>query len=170
MTRRAFNLSTDLRRHAACSLIRRIGDVVVEFGHMGWSTRFQRGARHAAAVAGMALLFGPAATSAQQDPATASAPRVIEVTARQFAFEPARIEVTEGERVRLNLKSEDSVHGLQIKKFRVNTLIPRGGKPVTIEFVASEPGTYEIMCSEECGDGHESMTGTLVVVAKPKTR
>ena len=53
----------------------------------------------------------------RQDPATASAPRLIEVTAKQFAFEPARIEVTEGERVRLNVKSEDSVHGLQIKKF-----------------------------------------------------
>lgn len=137
---------------------------------MAWSTRFQGGARNAAAVAGMALLFAPASTSARQDPATASAPRVIEVTAQRFTFEPARIEVTEGERVRLNLKSADGVHGLQIKKFRVNTLIPRGGKPVTIEFVASAPGTFEIMCSEECGDGHESMTGTLVVVAKPKTR
>jgi cytochrome c oxidase subunit II len=118
----------------------------------------------------MALLFAPASTSAQQDPATASAPREIEVTAKRFTFEPARIEVTEGERVRLNVKSADGVHGLQIKKFRVNTLIPRGGEPVMIEFVASSRGTYEIICSEECGDGHESMTGTLVVVAKPKTR
>ena len=87
MTRRAFNLSR-FPSSCACSLIRRIGDVVVEFGHMAWSTRFHRGARHAAAVAGMALLFASAATSARQDPATASAPRVIEVTAKQFAFEP----------------------------------------------------------------------------------
>jgi cytochrome c oxidase subunit 2 len=124
----------------------------------------------AAAVAGMALLLGAAVASARQDPATATAPRVIEVVAKRFAFEPARIEVTDGERVRLNVKSEDGVHGLQIKKFRVNTMIPRGGKPVTIDFVASRPGTYEIVCSEECGDGHESMTGSLVVVARPKTK
>jgi cytochrome c oxidase subunit II len=124
----------------------------------------------AAAVAGMALLFGAALASARQDPATATAPRLIEVVAKRFAFEPARIEVTDGERVRLQVKSADGVHGLQIKKFRVNTLIPRGGEPVSIDFVASGPGTYEIMCSEECGDGHESMTGSLVVVAKPKTR
>ncbi len=121
----------------------------------------------AAAVAGMALLFGVTFASARQDPATATAPREIEVVAKQFEFEPARIEVTEGERVRLIVKSADSVHGFQIKKFRVNTLIPRGGKPVSIDFVASDPGTYEIMCSEECGDGHESMKGALVVVAKP---
>ena len=124
----------------------------------------------AAAVAGMALLLGAAVTSARQDPATATAPRVIEVVAKRFTFEPAVIEVTDGERVRLNVKSEDGVHGLQIKKFRVNTMIPRGGKPVTIDFVASRPGTYEIVCSEECGDGHESMTGSLVVVARPKTK
>ncbi len=124
----------------------------------------------AAAVAGMALLLGAAVASARQDPATATAPRVIEVVAKKFAFEPARIEVTDGERVRLQVKSADGVHGLSIKKFRVNKMIPRGGEPVTIDFVASGPGTYEILCSEECGDGHESMTGSLVVVAKPKTR
>ena len=124
----------------------------------------------AAAVAGMALLLGAAVASARQDPATATAPRVIEVVAKKFAYEPARIEVTDGERVRLQVKSADGVHGLSIKKFRVNKMIPRGGEPVTIDFVASGPGTYEILCSEECGDGHESMTGSLVVVAKPKTR
>ena len=126
--------------------------------------------RNAAAVAGMALLFGLTLASARQDPATATAPREIEVVAKRFAFEPARIEVAEGERVRLLVKSDDGVHGLQIKKFHVNTMIPRGGKPVSIDFVASVPGTYEIMCSEECGDGHESMKGSLVVVAKSRTR
>jgi cytochrome c oxidase subunit II len=124
----------------------------------------------AAAVAGMALLLGAAATSARQDPVTATAPRVIDVIAKRFDFEPARIEVTDGERVRLQVTSADGVHGLRIKKFRVNKLIPRGGESVTIDFVAAGPGTYEILCSEECGDGHESMAGTLVVVAKPKTR
>jgi cytochrome c oxidase subunit 2 len=120
------------------------------------------------AVVGMALLFGAGLASARQDPATASAPREIAVTAKQFAFEPARIEVTEGERVRLVVKSADGVHGLQIKKFNVNKLVPRGGKTVNIDFVASAPGTYEILCSEECGDGHDVMTGTLVVTAKAK--
>jgi cytochrome c oxidase subunit 2 len=122
----------------------------------------------AAAVVGMALLFGSAFPFARQDPATASAPRVIEVLAKRFSFEPATIEVTEGERVQLVVKSSDGVHGVQIKKFNVNKLVPRGGKAVTIDFVASAPGTYEILCSEECGEGHDAMTGTLVVKAKAK--
>jgi cytochrome c oxidase subunit 2 len=118
----------------------------------------------------MALLSVAGTTSAQQDPATATAPRVIEVVAKRFAFEPAKIEVTEGEKVRLLVTSADGVHGLQIKKVHVNKMVPRGGKPITIDFVASAPGTYEILCSEECGEGHESMQGTLVVKAKAKGR
>ena len=135
-----------------------------------WQVR--RWSRHqfvnAAAVAGMALLFASTLASARQDPVTATAPRTIEVTAKRFGFEPPTIEVTEGESVRLLVKSADGVHGFQIKKLRVNSLIPRGGKPVTIDFVAATPGTYEILCSEECGDGHESMKGSLVVNAKAK--
>jgi cytochrome c oxidase subunit 2 len=122
----------------------------------------------AVAVVGMALLLGPTMLFASQDPATASAPRVIEVVARRFTFVPARIEVTEGEAIRLLVKSADGVHGVAIKKFKVNKLVPRGDQPVVIDFVASAPGTYEILCSEECGDGHEAMAGSLIVRAKAR--
>jgi heme/copper-type cytochrome/quinol oxidase subunit 2 len=122
----------------------------------------------AAAVAGMALLVGTARTAAPQDPATASAPREITIVASRFAFEPASIDVVEGERVRLRVSSADGVHGLQIRRLRINKLIPRGGEAVTIDFVASAPGSYEILCSEECGDGHDKMTATLTIKARPK--
>ena len=129
------------------------------------------------AAAGTALLLGAAAMSHQQDPAAASAPvdsrakrqgepREILVVAKRFGFEPARVEVKEGERIRLVVSSEDGVHGLEIKKFRVNKKIPRGGDKVTMDFVASAPGEYPILCSEYCGEGHEEMKGALVVVAK----
>lgn len=131
-------------------------------------------------------MLGAAAMSHQQDPAAASAPfdsgatgsavrlrtqeapRVIEVVAKRFAFEPARIEVTEGERVKLLVKSGDGVHGIEIKKFKVDKKVPRGGDPITIEFVASTAGEFPILCSEYCGDGHEDMKGMLVVAAKSK--
>jgi cytochrome c oxidase subunit II len=123
----------------------------------------------AVVVVGAALGFWETVSSATQAPA-AQEPRVIEVTVKRFTFEPANIEVTEGERIRLVVKSADGVHGLKIEKFRVNKLIPRGEKPVTIDFVANAHGTFEIRCSEECGDGHDSMQGTLVVKAKAKGR
>jgi cytochrome c oxidase subunit 2 len=118
------------------------------------------------AAAGTALLLGAAAMSNQQDPAAASAPRVINVVAQRFTFEPSRIEVTEGERIKLVVTSGDGVHGVEIKKFKVTKKVPRGGDPVTIEFVATVAGEFPIMCSEYCGEGHEEMKGMLVVAAK----
>jgi cytochrome c oxidase subunit II len=143
------------------------------------------------AAAGTALLLGAAAMSNQQDPAAASAPfdssrganastlaqggpsaqegpKTIEIVATRFSFEPSRVEVTEGERITLVVKSGDGVHGLQIKKFKIDKKIPRGGDPVTIEFVATAVGEFPILCSEYCGDGHEDMKGMLVVAAKSK--
>lgn len=122
--------------------------------------------------------------SPQRDPAAASAPfdsgangsavrtlaqgepRVIEVVAKRFAFEPARIEATEGEHIRLVVTSADGVHGVGIKKFRVEKAVPRGGEPVTIDFLASSSGEFPILCSEYCGKGHEEMKGMLVVSAR----
>ena len=122
----------------------------------------------AVAVAGTAHLPEPAMMSARQAPATAPAPKIIEVVARRFAFEPSTIEVTEGDHVRLVVKSGDGVHGVEIKKFKVKKNVPRGGNAVTIDFVANAAGTFPILCSEYCGEGHEDMTGSLVVRAKAK--
>ena len=121
------------------------------------------------AAAGTALLLGAAAMShAQQDPAAASAPREISVVAKKFSFEPARVDVTEGERIRLVVTSADGVHGVEIKKFKVNKKVPRGGEAVTIDFVATAVGEFPILCSEYCGKDHEEMKGTLVVAARSK--
>ena len=99
-------------------------------------------------------------------PAQSQEPRVIEVIAKRFAFEPAEIEVTVGEKVTLAVRSADGVHGVEIKKVKVKKEIPRGTEPVMIEFTATEAGRFPIVCSEYCGDGHDDMKGTLVVKAR----
>lgn len=109
-----------------------------------------------------AFLPGPAAAPSAQ----AGEPREIEILAKRYAFEPATVEVTVGERVRFVMRSADGPHGVEIKKFKVNKEIPRGPKPVTVEFTATEAGRFPIMCSEYCGDGHDDMAGTLVVAAR----
>jgi len=115
------------------------------------------------ALLGLALVTAASLRPAAQAPE----PRVIEVVARRFAFEPAEIEATVGERLRLVVRSADGVHGLEIKKFKVKKEIPRGTTPVTIEFTAGEEGRFPILCSEYCGDDHDAMTGMLVVRAAP---
>src|SRR5688572_6086649 len=70
----------------------------------------------------------PSETSLAQDkPSESTEPRTFEIVVKRFGFEPSRIEVTEGERVRLIVKSADGVHGAEIKKFKVNKKVPRGG-------------------------------------------
>ena len=94
--------------------------------------------------------------------------KTIDVVASQFQFEPATITVAQGDSVRLRLHSADRTHGLAIKPFRVNALIPKTGEAVTVEFVADQAGAFDITCSEHCGSGHAGMKGRLVVVAKQK--
>ena len=110
---------------------------------------------------GLVMLSWPAAEARQS-----SEPRVIEIVARRFAFEPSTVEVKDGERVRLRITSADGLHGLQIKRFKIGKEIPRGSEAVVIDFTPKGVGEYPILCSEYCGDGHEDMKGMLVVSAR----
>jgi cytochrome c oxidase subunit 2 len=105
-------------------------------------------------------------TSASGSAAPPADPRVIDVIARRFEFEPSVVTVTVGEPVRLMVRSEDGLHGFEIKKFKVNKDIPRGGEAMIINFTPNAVGEFPIMCSEYCGDHHEDMKGMLVVQAR----
>lgn len=89
--------------------------------------------------------------------------RTFAVTASRYAFEPARIEVEQGDHVRLVLHSADTIHGLAIDAYGVKVAIPKGGEEVSVEFMAHRPGTFRMTCSEYCGSGHRRMQGRLVV-------
>jgi heme/copper-type cytochrome/quinol oxidase subunit 2 len=62
----------------------------------------------------------------------ATAPPVHQVTvvAKKFAFEPAAIQVVAGERVRLVIRSDDTIHGFAIREPKIDLQIPKGGEPV----------------------------------------
>ncbi len=115
--------------------------------------------RSTVAVAAVVLVLAAWHAPAGNLPAT----RVVEVTARRFAFEPARIEVPLGARVELKLRSADVDHGLAIKAYKVKLLAARGGEWATAEFTATQAGTFPISCSEYCGAGHGRMKAQLVV-------
>jgi cytochrome c oxidase subunit II len=89
-----------------------------------------------------------------------------EVTASRYKFEPARIEVRQGDVVELVLRSADTDHGLAIKAYGVKVAIPKGGETVGVSFVAGRAGAFPIECSEYCGSGHKRMKGELVVMEK----
>ena len=114
----------------------------------------------------MALSGFAAAASAVGDvgpSAQTTEPRIVEITARRFAFEPSEVNATVGERLQLVVRSADGVHGLEIKKLKIKKEVPRGGEPVTIDFTATTEGSFPIICSEYCGNGHDDMSGMLIV-------
>ena len=120
-------------------------------------------ARSIAAALGLSLLgLGLTAPGARVDAAS----RSFEVTASKYRFDPDVVEVEQGDRVTLHVRSADSDHGLEIKAYKAKVLVPRGGEVVPLELVADKPGTFPFACSEYCGSGHSRMRGRLVVKAR----
>ncbi len=94
--------------------------------------------------------------------------RVIDVTAKQYEYNPDPIVVISGEQVQLNVSTLDVSHGFSIPEFKINSsLLP--GKPETITFKPDAEGKYAIHCTIFCGMGHFVMGGHLVVLPAEKT-
>lgn len=92
------------------------------------------------------------------------APRVIELTARRFVYEPNEIALKVGERVVIAIKSVDFVHGMNIPDLGKRLdLVP--GRVTRLELAPRAPGVIDFVCDNFCGDGHEQMQGRFVVSA-----
>jgi len=94
--------------------------------------------------------------------AKADAPRVVEITAKRFAFSPDKITLKKGETVTLRLHSEDVTHGFFMRKLKIDEDIPAGGtKDVTI--TPDTAGSFTTICDHFCGANHGNMVMTIVV-------
>jgi heme/copper-type cytochrome/quinol oxidase subunit 2 len=98
--------------------------------------------------------------------AAAAAPaepeRVVKVSARKFVFTPAVLELRKGVPVTLELTTDDVFMGFNAPDFAVRAdIVP--GKTTRIRFTPDKAGTFPFLCDVFCGDGHEAMSGKLVV-------
>ena len=88
--------------------------------------------------------------------------RVIHITAKTFAFSPDSITLKKGEPVVFEISSGDRRHGFSLRAFGVRSdVLP--GKVSRIRFTPDKTGKFSFSCDVFCGDGHEEMTGTVVV-------
>ncbi len=68
-----------------------------------------------------------------------------------------------GKNVRLELVSEDVIHGFFVPAFRIKQdAVP--GMTTTAWFNATVAGSYDILCTQYCGVGHSAMLAKLIVV------
>jgi cytochrome c oxidase subunit II len=89
--------------------------------------------------------------------------RKIEVTAKKFQFDPARIEVKVGEAVEITFKSLDTKHGFECKDLGLEKVVFSKDEPATVTFTPKAAGTYRFKCAKFCGLGHGKMKGEIVV-------
>lgn len=89
--------------------------------------------------------------------------RMVEVRAHRFEFVPSTIVVRAGEKVRLEITSEDVTHGFGLPEMGVSKVL-KPNEPVTAEFSPQEAGEHEFRCTVYCGEGHGRMKGKLVVL------
>ena len=105
-------------------------------------------------------------TAPLQEPVTIEAPTSnvveIDIIAKQWDFTPATITVSEGDQVKLNIRSVDVTHGFSLFEFGVNERLTPG-QTTTVEFTADKAGEYTFFCSVPCGRGHGGMRGKLIV-------
>lgn len=82
---------------------------------------------------------------------------------KNWQFEPSVMRFRRGDRITLQLKSLDVKHGFSLPAYNLNaTLDPF--KVVTVQFTANKSGTFEYICTINCGPrGYTGMKGTLIV-------
>jgi plastocyanin len=90
----------------------------------------------------------------------------VEVTARNYEFEPDTIRVQAGQLVEFIVSGEDEYHTFTVKESVdatadiINLEVFANGDPVSIQHTFEEPGEYYLYCIPHEGLG---MTGTIVV-------
>ncbi len=90
------------------------------------------------------------------------AERVIHITAKKFDFSPDSITLKKGEPVVFEISSADREHGFNLRAFGVRTNVSPG-KVTRVRFTPDKTGKFTFSCDVFCGDGHEEMTGTVIV-------
>ena len=88
--------------------------------------------------------------------------RTIDLTATNWYFDPETVVVKQGERIRLRVRASGRDHGIALPAYGIEKTV-REGTEETIEFTADKKGTFPFSCPTYCGEGHDGMSGTLIV-------
>ncbi len=96
--------------------------------------------------------------------AAAPQEKAIKIMARRFTYTPNRITLTRGVPVVFELTTADVLMGFSLPDFGVRADI-EPGKVAKLNFTPDKVGTFTFLCDIFCGSGHETMNGTITVVA-----
>lgn len=86
----------------------------------------------------------------------------VHMLAHMWAWTPSPLHVPQGAAITFYVTSADVLHGFQVQGTTINlTAVPGIVGSVTYTFTHSR--TYNIICNEYCGIGHQNMIGRIIV-------
>jgi cytochrome c oxidase subunit 2 len=88
---------------------------------------------------------------------------VVKITAKKFEYSPNEIRIKTGVPTVFEFTSLDRVHGFTVPDLGGIRATIEPGKVTRVTILAPKAGTYEFHCDLFCGDGHEGMTGKIIV-------
>lgn len=126
-----------------------------------------------AGVVAIAVLMSAGTIGAAEEPPEADQELTVQVSSShpEWSFENEHLGVRRTGQLRvpvdtlvtLEISSGDVMHNLAIHDMGVKQhAIP--GQQTQAWFIPEEPGEYDIVCTELCGEDHSKMTATLIVL------
>ena len=109
------------------------------------------------ATAVVTLIFGVRVRSG-----AAAAEQVIHLTAKKFEYSPSEITVKKGQPVVIEIVSLDRKHGFTVPEMGIRADI-KPNETARVHIVPPKAGTFTFHCDVFCGDGHEGMSGRIIV-------
>ena len=134
---------------------------------MGRALRMKLNRRHLALLligAGTLLLLPPLVRRVFAQDQAPNRPE-FNLVARNYRYNPDRLEVTQDDLVRLTIQSEDFTYSFAIDEYRIVRRVP-AGEMTTFEFRADRAGTFRFYSNLTGEGGHADMQGQLVVRAR----
>ena len=90
--------------------------------------------------------------------------QVIKILARRFTYSPNQLKLKKGVPVVLEFTSADVIMGFSAPDFQTRAdIVP--GQVTRVRLVPDKEGTFTFLCDIFCGSGHETMSGSIIVVA-----
>lgn len=87
---------------------------------------------------------------------------IINITAYNYGYSPARIEVSKGATVRLVITNTGDRHGFALPEYNISAILPAGER-VVIDFNATKEGTFRFYSHVQSTAQSPIMQGELIV-------
>lgn len=94
--------------------------------------------------------------------ASSAKEQVVKIEAKRYSYTPNEIVLKKGQPAVLEFTSLDFVHGFKVPALNIRADLPPG-QVTTVRLTPQQAGTFDFLCDNFCGAGHEDMNGRIIV-------